>query len=86
MSETEKTPLARLVLLMVFLSIAGSLVAGVHYYGIDLPQQKALSEHPPANPANSNTREKCETCLSHCNYILDENYYQCLLDCEIICD
>jgi len=41
MTETkpERTPLARFVLFMVCLSIAGTIVAGAHYYTIDLPQQ-----------------------------------------------
>jgi len=84
-SETEKTPLSRLVLFMLFMSIAGAFVAGAHYYVIDLPQQKALSEHPPAN-ANSDTLEKCNTCKSYCTYVPFADYYQCLADCELICD
>jgi len=46
MSET-KSPLARLVLFMICLSIAGAFVAGVHYLAIDLPQQKSVT--PPSN-------------------------------------
>jgi hypothetical protein len=47
MSETHstKSPLARLVLFMVCLSIAGSVVAGLHYYFVDLPQQKAIEDY-----------------------------------------
>jgi len=41
------SPLARLVLFMVCLSVAGAFVAGVHYLAIDLPQQK--SGTPPSN-------------------------------------
>jgi len=42
MSEM-KSPLARLVMFMVFLSVAGAFVAGVHYLAIDLPQQKSVT-------------------------------------------
>lgn len=84
MSGFEKSPLARLMLFMVCLSIAGACVAGAHYYAIDVPQQKALSENPPANPANTDTAEKCNTCMNNCVYAV-ANYYQCLLDCEVIC-
>ena len=47
MSQTQKSPLARLVLFMVCLAIAGSLLAGLHYFAVDLPAQKNL--HPPKN-------------------------------------
>ena len=82
MMESEKSPLARLVMFMVCLSIAGSFVAGAHYYAIDLPEQKALSELPPAN-ANSDTGEKCTSCTSLCPY--KPNFWQCMEDCEAIC-
>ena len=84
MSGIEKSPLARLVLFMVCLSIVGAFVAGAHYYVIDVPQQKALSEQTPAN-ANSDTREKCDSCMNNCVYAVT-NYYQCLSDCEVICN
>jgi len=41
MSETQ-SPLAGLVLFIICLAIAGTFVAGVHYFAIDLPQQNAL--------------------------------------------
>ena len=78
MQESQASPLARLVLFIVCLSIAGSIAAGVHYFAVDLPEQKALSEHPPANPSNSDTQEKCNTCLSSCTFVQEEDYYQCL--------
>jgi hypothetical protein len=45
--QTEKSPLGRLVLFMVCLAIAGSFVAGIHYYAVDLPQQQDVKV--PAN-------------------------------------
>jgi hypothetical protein len=86
MQESPVSPLARLVLFIVCLSIAGSIAAGVHYFVVDLPEQKALSEHPPANTANSDTQEKCNTCRFACTYVPQSDYYQCLADCELICD
>jgi hypothetical protein len=47
MSESAKSPLARLVLFMIGLSVAGAFMAGVHYYAVDLPQQQNL--HAPTN-------------------------------------
>jgi hypothetical protein len=41
-SESGKSPLTRLILVIVCLSLAGSFVAGVHYFALDLPQQNAL--------------------------------------------
>lgn len=63
------SPLVRLVLFMVCLSIAGSIVAGAHYYAVDLPQQQALQA-----PTNS---KECTSCASltdiaqkiMCNYV-----------------
>jgi hypothetical protein len=63
------SPLVRLVLFMVCLSIAGSIVAGAHYYAVDLPQQQALQA-----PTNS---IECTACASltdiaqkiKCNYV-----------------
>jgi hypothetical protein len=43
-----KSPLARLVLFMVCLSVAGAFMAGVHYVVIDRPQQEYAS-NPPTN-------------------------------------
>ena len=42
---SERSPLARLVLFMVCLSIAGSILAGIHYVAVDQPQQKALEAY-----------------------------------------
>jgi hypothetical protein len=47
----EKSPLARLVLFMVCLSIAGSVFAGTHYLLVDRPAQE-YAAHPPANDAS----------------------------------
>ena len=84
--KSPRSPLAGLVLFMVCLSIAGAFGAGAHYYAIDLPEQKAVSDQPPANPANSDTGEKCNTCKSHCTYVGPSDFYECLADCELICD
>jgi len=42
------SPLARLVLFMICLSLAGTLVAGAHYFAVDLPQQR-IALLPPSN-------------------------------------
>jgi len=61
--ESTRSPLARLVLFIVCLSIAGSIVAGVHYYAVDLPQQQNVQA-----PTNScgNYLEKQFECSTRC--------------------
>lgn len=54
MSKTI-SPLVRLLLFMVCLSIAGSIVAGAYYYAIDLPQQQQALQAP------TNSKE-CQDC------------------------
>jgi hypothetical protein len=46
MSENQSS-LARLVLFMICLAIAGSIIAGVHYFVVDHPQQQGMKT--PAN-------------------------------------
>jgi curli biogenesis system outer membrane secretion channel CsgG len=47
MTGSLQTPLARLVLFMICLSVVGSVVAGVYYFAAVQPDQKAL--HTPIN-------------------------------------
>jgi hypothetical protein len=84
-SPSSRSPLARLVLFMVCLAIAGSFVAGAHYVVVDLPQQKVLTA-----PENS---DEARTCWARCltAYELDDyrrmnqyyydRYIQCLNAC-----
>jgi len=60
-SQSTGTPLGRLVLFMVCLSIAGSLVAGVHYFAVDLPAQKAITA-----PTNDYCEMSCEWVYDDC--------------------
>lgn len=81
MSEPEQSPLARLVLFIVCLAIAGSALAGAHYYAIDLPDQQNAARNPPEN---TNTMAlKCKNCLLGCTY--DPNPVACLNNCDLYC-
>jgi len=60
-SQTTGTPLGRLVLFMVCLSIAGSLLAGAHYFAVDLPAQKAITA-----PSNGYCETSCEWVYDDC--------------------
>ncbi|PKL70654.1 MAG: hypothetical protein CVV30_04715 [Methanomicrobiales archaeon HGW-Methanomicrobiales-1] len=86
MSETQ-SPLAGLVLFIVCLAFAGTLVAGVHYFAIDLPQQKAVQA-----PENSENKDyacinecgrQVESCTNLCNQYEGEQKYSCQRDCKV---
>lgn len=48
--ESGRSPLARLLLFMICLAVAGSFFAGVHYLAIDRPAQ--LNPQAPENAAD----------------------------------
>jgi len=69
-------PLAKLVLFMFCLAIAGSALAGAHYYTVDLPAQKNL----PA-PGNAQfSKSNCDVCKHNC--IVDKDIISCLSHCQ----
>lgn len=82
MSEPERSPTARLVLFMICLAIAGSVLAGAHYYAVDLPAQKNLQA--PENAQYSN--QECNTCKENCiiYQIMGDRdmYYTCMTQCQ----
>ncbi|PKG32629.1 hypothetical protein [Methanoregula sp.] len=66
MHET-KSPLARLVLFMIALAVAGSVFAGIHYYAVDLPQQK--DARAPSNLDARGIMVCIEDCMiKNCGY------------------
>jgi hypothetical protein len=81
MNEPEKTnpAIARLVLFMVCLAIFGSIVAGAHYYAVDLPEQKSIKA--PENAGNNLI--VCQLCKKNC--IGKADYYGCLDGCSLVC-
>jgi len=66
---------------MVCLSIAGSLVAGVHWFAIDLPAQKAQTLHPPGN-GNTELQAACNICMQNCQF--DPEIYACEMTCRLL--
>ena len=76
---TEQSPLARLVLFMVCLAVAGSIMAGAHYYAIDIPQQNALQAPENAGVSGSS----CDICRLNCK--IDRDYNTCMEQCELVC-
>jgi len=78
LSQSTQSPLARLVLFMVCLAIAGSCIAGAHYYTVDLPQQKVT---PPDNGATWGY--KCDICKANC--VGKTDIWYCLQECDLIC-
>jgi hypothetical protein len=58
--RSEKTPLARLMLFMICISVAGSIGAGISWFAVELPAQNAVTA--PANGdtlACGNARQEC---------------------------
>lgn len=78
-SPSQQSPLARFVLFMVCLAIAGSFLAGAHYYAVDLPAQNAGL--PPDNGLKPFS--KCPICVSDC--VGKPDLYDCLTECKLIC-
>ena len=89
MSESFSSPLARLVLFMVFLSVAGTVFAGIQYFAVDLPQQQAVPL--PTNALESSN--SCASCFNTCDLILEhcvmsggrsctERYNACYAACK----
>lgn len=76
---SERTSLARFIIFMVCLAAAGSILAGAHYYAVDLPEQQKVTA--PDNAANPMI--KCQICKSNCYGQTD--YYNCLSECNLIC-
>ena len=77
--ESTQSPLARLVLFMVCLSVAGSIIAGVHYYAVDLPEQNAVQV-----PSNGNgPLYGCSLCRYECARTPPDDYCTaCMSDCK----
>jgi hypothetical protein len=75
MSQSAQSPLARFIVFMVMLSVAGSILAGFHYYAVDLPQQKELQ--PPKNEYNGPMKDclaKCDADYNSCTPTPDPRY------------
>jgi hypothetical protein len=73
---SERSPLARLVLFMVCLAVAGSVLGWAHYLVIDLPAQKNLPAPENAQSSGSN----CALCLHNCE--IDPDRYSCEAMCK----
>lgn len=80
MSLSQQSPLARLIVFIACLAVLGSIIAGAHYYAVDLPQQKQAP--PPDNGIKLFTQ--CDTCHANCNFVPDD-YYDCMSECDMIC-
>jgi hypothetical protein len=77
--EPQKSPLARLILFMVCLGITGSLVAGAHYYAVDLPEQ-ARALQAPVNVIE--LKAGCNICMANC--VTDKDRFGCEATCLLL--
>ena len=83
MSEPQRSPLASLVLFMFCLAIAGSALAGAHYYAVDLPAQNAIKA--PANgPLSMQCWDDYQDCIQPCIPMNDNENRACFAACELI--
>jgi hypothetical protein len=79
-------PLARLVVFMLCLSVAGAFVAGLHYYAVDLPQQNAVQA--PGNVLSDECRRLYDACKTSCERFIGPSRYssavwiKCRNNCE----
>jgi len=76
MSESQRSPLASLVLFICCLAIAASLFAAAHYLVIDLPAQKNM----PAPENAGSSKSNCDLCKHNCK--IDKDYFFCLSLCQ----
>jgi hypothetical protein len=78
--QPANSPLARLVLFMIFLSIAGSFVAGIHYYAVDLPLQNSV-QAPANNDACDDVQNRaCRKICLALGFNSHDAYLNCLKD------
>jgi hypothetical protein len=70
MSEPAPSPLTRLVLFIACLAIAGSFIAGVHYFALDFPQQQQI--RTPENDISGST------CTNTCNNECANQFDACM--------
>jgi hypothetical protein len=73
----EQSSLTRLVVVIACLALAGSFVAIMHYYVVDLPHQQA-AQNPPVNAGENCDSEgavQCHSCL--------QKLWNCQLECRV---
>lgn len=81
MEKTGKTPLGRLVMVIICLAFAASIVATTHYYTIDLPQQKSLQ--PPENIlCHTELCRFCYACWNVCMAKTTFEWNACFDECD----
>ncbi|MDD3293033.1 MAG: hypothetical protein PHT67_03035 [Candidatus Pacebacteria bacterium] len=69
-----------LLIFIIILAITGAAVGGAYYVAVELPQQKAIEENPPANPTEIDVQ--CNVCKSNCKY--ETNYNGCMATCALL--
>jgi len=81
MTASGQSPLARLMLFMICLAAVGSIVAGAHYFTVDLPAQQTVPS--PENAGWGTT--SCTQCKQDCgSSSTNPNYFNCLMTCKAV--
>jgi hypothetical protein len=68
------------MLFLICLSVAASIVAGMHYYAIDLPEQEAQALRVPQN--TQELLAACNICKAGC--VGDPDEWGCLQTCILL--
>jgi hypothetical protein len=81
---SPESPLTRLVLFIVVLAIAGTFVAGIHFFAVDLPAQKTIQA--PENLVQCTTitclpKGYPEGCDAFCTMHYPDTHGACVEEC-----
>jgi hypothetical protein len=81
MIESGISPLSRLVVFIICLAAAGSMVALVHYYAVDLPGQ--IAPPPPENTlCHTELCRFCNACWGVCMAKTTFEWNACFDECD----
>lgn len=69
---SSPSPMFRLVLFMICISVAGTFLGGLHYYAVDLPEQADI-------PAPANNLCPASVSFATCAKYGEYQCYQCIL-------
>ncbi|MDO9550060.1 MAG: hypothetical protein Q7J03_03720 [Methanoregula sp.] len=79
-TNDPQSPITRLIVFIVCLALAGSFVAVIHYFAVDLPQQNAIQAPENRGIELTSCQQGCidarEVCLNSCSADT------CVLQCQ----
>lgn len=79
--QKERSPLDRLIIFIVCLAMTGTVVAGVHYFTIDLPGEKSIQAPLNLGKSDDPCSVQEEQCRADCNGLIVPEMQACLRSC-----